>query len=403
MSKNTNNGNQLNADLFRQPLESLTGLPNLAYNSSAFAEFERDHVLSRTWFCIANLAQLLGDGWAHPVDILGLPLLVVRDIDQQVRVFHNVCSHRGMKLVEQPGPIKRLITCRYHGWCYSPSGELKATPHINGEGVHSDDSFNTALHGLKEVRSQLFAGMILVNIDGQAADFDTFIKPVTSHWHEFDFDAYAHGGSDSFWEIELQGNWKFAQENHVDGYHLPFVHPDLNSYSPLRDHRPLLIEGSASGQVSLGQHHAGAIGDARLPYNPGLTQPFQDGRAEFLSIFPNIMMGVHADHVWAVHLIPLSESRTFERMDLYYFGDGATNPEYKDLRRKNRDRMLNIFEEDRDMVEGMQRGRQSPAFNGGALSPGMDQPAHCFNRIVAQAVVDALEATSAGDRLKGVF
>ena len=403
MSKNTDNHKSFDAEMFRQPLESLTGLPNMAYNSSAFAEFERDQVLSRTWFCIANLAQLGEDAWVHPVDIQGLPLLVARDKDQQVRVFHNVCSHRGMKLVEQPVPIKRLITCRYHGWCYSAAGELKATPHINGEGVHSDDSFNTALHGLKEVRSQLFAGMILVNIDGHAPDFDTFIKPVTSHWHEFDFDAYAHGGSDSFWEIELQGNWKFAQENHVDGYHLPFVHPDLNSYSPLRDHRPLLIEGSASGQVSLGQHHAGAIGDARLPYNPGLSQPFQDGRAEFLSIFPNIMMGVHADHVWTVHLIPLSESRTFERMDLYYFGDGATHPEYKDLRRKNRDRMLEIFEEDRDMIEGMQRGRQSPAFNGGALSPGMDQPAHCFNRIVAKAVVDALEATSAEEKLKGAF
>ncbi len=396
MPKNTDNHRNFDAEMFRQPLESLTGLPNMAYISSAFAEFERDQVLSKTWFCVANLAQL-GDGaWVHPVDIQGLPLLVTRDKNQQVRVFHNVCSHRGMKLVEQPGPIKRLITCRYHGWCYSACGELKATPHINGEGVHSDDSFIPALHGLKEVRSHLFAGMILVNIDGQAADFDTFIKPVTSHWHEFDFDAYAHGGEDSCWEIELQGNWKFAQENHVDGYHLPFVHPDLNSYSPLRDHRPLLIEGSASGQVSLGQHHAGAIGETRLPYNPGLSQPFQDGRAEFLSIFPNIMMGVHADHVWTVHLIPLSESRTFERMDLHYFGDGAINPEYKDLRRKNRDRMLDIFEEDRDMIEGMQRGRQSPAFNGGALSPGMDQPAHCFNRIVAQAVVDALEAKGDG-------
>jgi choline monooxygenase len=394
MLKHLDKGTEFNADTFRQPLENLTGLPNLAYNSSAYAKFERDQVLAKTWFCIATLAQLSRDGWVHPVDIIDLPLLVVRDRDNTIRVFHNVCSHRGMKLVEHPGPIKRLITCRYHGWCYSPSGELKATPHINGEGVHSDDNFNNALHGLQEVRSHIFAGMIFVNIDGQAPDFDSFIEPVTRHWHEFDFATYAHGGSDSCWELELRGNWKFAQENHVDGYHLPFVHPDLNSYSPLRDHRPLLIEGSASGQVSLGQHHAGAIGETQLPYNSHLSKPFQEGRAEFLSIFPNIMMGVHADHVWTVHLIPLSECRTFERMDLYYFGDGATSPVYKDLRSRNRDRMLDIFEEDRDMIEGMQRGRQSPAFKGGALAPGMDQPAHCFNRIVAKAVIDALEAAA---------
>ena len=379
------------AELLRQPLSELTGLPNLAYNSPAYAEFERDRVLARTWFCIASHAQLPEPGWILPVDILGQPFAVVRDRDDGIRVFHNVCSHRGMKLVEQAGPIRRTITCRYHGWCYSVEGELKATPHINGEGVHSDDRFDRGLHGLTQVRSHSFAGMIFINIDGNAPPFETYMKPVTDYWQAFDFDQYVHGGDDSFWELELNGNWKFAQENHVDGYHLPFVHPDLNSYSPLRDHRGIVIEGLASGQMSLGQHHADAIGERRLPYNPDLGDEYQQGRAEFLSIFPNIMMGVHADHVWTTLLIPLGVDRTFERMDLYYFGERSADAEYAPLRRSNRDRMLEIFEEDRDMVEGMQRGRQSPAFKGGALAPGMDQPAHCFNRIVAAAAVAALE------------
>ena len=380
-----------NADLFRQPLEKLTGLPNLAYHSAAYAEFERDQVLAKTWFCVANLAQLPEPGWMHPVDLLGMPFLVTRDLDGQMRVFHNVCSHRGMKLVEQAGPMKRRITCRYHGWCYSAAGELVATPHINGEGVHRDERFERDLHGLRALRHHCFAGLVFINIDGNAPAFEDYIKPVTDYWQSFDFDRYQHGGNESSWELELQGNWKFAQENHVDGYHLPFVHPDLNSYSPLRDHRPIVIEGSASGQMSLGQHHADALGDTRLPCNPDLSQDYQQGRAEFLSIYPNIMMGVHADHVWTTYLIPLSADRTFERMDLYYFAEGASESRYEELRRGNRDRMLAIFEEDRDMIEGMQRGRQSPAFTGGALSPGMDQPAHCFNRIVAAAVVDALE------------
>ncbi len=171
---------------------------------------------------------------------------------------------------------------------------------------------------------------------------------------------------------------------------MPFVHPDLNSYSPLRDHYPLVIEGSAAGQGSKGQHHAGAIGEETLPMNPNLGDIWQNGRAEFLSIFPNIMIGVHADHIWTVHLIPVSSGETIERMDLHYFEDGATEEKYSDLRTNNRDRMLEIFEEDRAMVEGMQKGRQSSAFDGGALSPGMDQPAYCFNRIVALTVVDAL-------------
>ena len=78
-------------------------------------------------------------------------------------------------------------------------------------------------------------------------------------------------------------------------------------------------------------------------------------------------------------------------MDLHYFGDGATSDRFADLRRNNRDRMLQIFEEDRAMVEGMQRGRQSTAFDGGALAPEMDQPAHCFNKIAASAIIQALD------------
>jgi choline monooxygenase len=376
---------------FTAPLEKLTGLPNVAYNSEGFAEFERDAVLAKTWFCVANQSQLPEGGWLHPVDVFGMPLLVVRDRQSAIRVFHNVCSHRGMKLVEEARRSNGLITCRYHGWCYTSEGSLKATPHINGEGNHQDENFDRELHGLKEIRTHLFAGLIFVNLSGDAADFSTFIKPVTDLWHEFDLDKYGHGGSDSSWEIVLKGNWKFAQENHVDGYHLPFVHPGLNSYSPLRNHYPLVLEGSASGQGSEGQDHAGVIGDDPLPMNTDLSEPWQHGKAEFLSIYPNIMIGVQADHYWTVHLIPISADQTFERMDLYYYGDGATDSKYSALRTANRDRMLEIYEEDRDMVEGMQRGRKSSAFNGGALAPAMDQPAHCFNRIVARAVVDALE------------
>ena len=292
--------------------------------------------------------------------------------------------------METAKPTNGVITCPYHGWCYKTCGTLTATPHINGQDCHTSDEFDPSLHGLKEVRTHIFAGMIFVNISGQAAEFDTFIQPVTDHWKDIDFNQYAHGISDSHWQITIESNWKFAQENHVDGYHLPFVHPSLHSYSPLRDHYPLIIEGRACGQGSANQDHSSEIGTLQLPKNPALDQRWQSGKAEFLSVYPNIMIGVQADHFWTVHLLPVSPSRTLERMDLHYFGEGATNAKYAELRANNCQRMLDIFEEDRAVVEGMQRGRHSPAFSGGALSPAMDKPAHCFNKIVAGEVLSAI-------------
>ncbi len=375
---------------FLGPVQRMTGLPNVAYVSSAFAEFERDHVLARTWTCIANQSEIRRDGWLHPVELLGLPLLIVRDRKGDVRVFHNVCSHRGLKLVENAGPTNGIITCRYHGWCYGGNGELRATPHIGGEGQHEDDRFDRSLYGLREVRSHIFAGLIYVNISGDAPDFDSFIKPVKRQWQDFDFGLFAHGGDNSFWQLELNCNWKLAQENHVDGYHLPFIHPGLNSYSPLRNHYPLNVEGRASGQGSVGQAHAAEIGHQALPKDPSLGKDWQGGRAEFLSIFPNVMTGVQADHVWVAYLLPTAADQTLERMDLYYIGDGATATEFEQHRTNNRDRMFEIFKEDQSVVEGMQRGRHSPAFDGGAFSPELDQPAHSFNKWMAEAVLGVL-------------
>lgn len=374
---------------FSAPLKSMTGLPNVAYVGEDFARFERDEVLAKTWFCVGTVAQFPGPGWVVPVTVYGLPLLMVCDSEETIRVFHNVCSHRGMILVDEPGPTRGMLTCPYHRWSYDLNGSLRATPHIGGQDHHQDKRFDKRLYGLKEIRTQLFANMIFVNISGDAAEFDTFIKPVTQRWHMFDYTDFKHGGEDSWWALSLQANWKFAQENHVDGYHLPSIHPGLNSYSPLKNHYPLMIDGCAAGQGSTSQDHAGEIGELALP-SVELGQDWHK-RAEFLSIFPNVMMGVHKDHFWTVYLIPEAPDRTYERMDLYYPGDGGTNPLYTELRAANRDRMLEIFEEDRNVIEGMQRGRCSPAFTGGALSPEMDQPAHCFNKWVAQSTIAAFQ------------
>ena len=118
---------QLTEENFSGPLDCMTGLPNIAYNSDSFSQFERDHVLAKSWICIANEAQLHKNGWLHPVNVLDLPILVIRGRDGLIRVFHNVCSHRGMKLVKHPdsltaslpvlimaGAIKVMAYCLQH-------------------------------------------------------------------------------------------------------------------------------------------------------------------------------------------------------------------------------------------------------------------------------------------------
>ena len=89
------------------------------------------------------------------------------------------------------------------------------------------------------------------------------------------------------------------------------------------------------------------------------------------------------DHLFAVWLQPISASRTREVIQLLYIGDEATTEHYEEARIKTLEGWREVFAEDVDAVEGMQLGRSSTAFDGGAFSPVMDNPTHHFHRWVA--------------------
>ena len=72
----------------------------------------------------------------------GFPLILIRGKDLQIRVFHNVCSHRGFKLLDKTCNLKNVIRCPYHSWSYDFEGNLVATPHIGGLNIHNSEKFD---------------------------------------------------------------------------------------------------------------------------------------------------------------------------------------------------------------------------------------------------------------------
>ena len=106
----------LGPDLARdinRPTAEAAGLPNEAYTSEGFLMLERERLFAPTWTCIGHACTVPEPGDARPVDFLGLPLLMVRDRAARVRVFHNVCSHRGNQLVREPCRFAGRIRCPY--------------------------------------------------------------------------------------------------------------------------------------------------------------------------------------------------------------------------------------------------------------------------------------------------
>ena len=365
-----------------QPIEQAHGLPNACYIDRDMHAKEADAIFKQGWAAIGFGCDVPKPGCVYPIDMLGIPLLMVRTKNDEVHVFENVCRHRGMILVEEPAQLNGPITCPYHAWSYDLEGHLKATPHVGGPNIHKDKTVICESLSLNRVRSFVWRDVVFVNLSGKAAAFDSVAQPLRDRWSEFERPIFG-GGTDSMFSLEVDCNWKLAVENYCEAYHLPFIHPGLNSYSRLEDHYNILDEDIYAGQGSYVYKPQLDEEGRCFPAFEGITDKW-DTAAEYCAFFPNVLFGVHKDHCYAILLTPNGLGKTTERVSIYYASEEAAySPSFADMRSANTRLWKGIFIEDIGVVEGMQRGRYAPSYDGGKFSPKMDTPTHHFHKWVA--------------------
>ena len=373
---------KLHLDRVMQPIESANGLPNECYTQAASFQLDRDCVLAPGWVCI-GFGSDVPDNWAVPVNFMGYPILLTRNAEGVLRVFHNVCSHRGMQLVSEPRKLGTgLIRCKYHSWTYDFDGNLKGTPSIGGTDKDSHENFDPSTNGLKPIRSEVWMDNIFVNLSNEAEPFQDFIDPLMKRWGKWvsaETLAELSPGVDAKMELVVNSNWKLAVENFLEAYHLPWVHPGLNSYSPLEKHYDIDLDENFSGQGSSSYTTPGGANGSISSW-PADEKNF----AEYPAVYPNTLLGLQSDHFFTMTILPISETTSLERVQLLFLGEVASSEEYASHRQSLLESWREVFSEDIFAVEGMQAGRQSPAYQGGVFSPVMDQHTLHFHQWVAK-------------------
>ena len=374
-----------------KPIEVANGLPNECYTNDDYLTLEREKVFLNKWTVIGVGSSIPNSGDAKPYNLLGIPLIMIRDKSMKIRVFHNVCSHRGFKLLNEPCTLKNVIRCPYHSWAYSFEGKLVATPHIGGLNNHEFGKFDKKKSNLKEVKTKIWMDIIFVNVNSNEIEFDDYIKPLEERWSEFinkeDHKSLIHSNDYGYFNLEVKCNWKFAIENYCESYHLPTIHPELNKVSSINDHYHIQgLPNRFAGQGSK-KYEQLFKGNKKFStftnWNKDMLQ-----NSEYVALFPNVMIGLHIDHFYVFWLEPLSISKTKEHMQMYYIGNESANGnELKELRKDNSGFWKKVMLEDINAIEGMQEGRNSPAYNGGNFSPIMDQPTHQFHKWVANSLI----------------
>ncbi len=370
-----------------RPIELATGMPNAAYTDRDFFWFEREHVLGAAWAALAFTEDYKENGTVSPIEFMGLPLILAKNQHGDVKVFHNVCSHRGRKLVNEQKKTNGMMVCPYHCWTYDLNGRLCATPHIGGVGRHQAEGFCPQKHGLKEVRSHIWLGVLFINLSGDAAAFEDYAKPLTDRYQGFIGD----GGFAAITPAETNGrvtfsigcNWKLAMENFCEAYHLPWIHPSLNQYSPLEKHHPLFLNDDFAGQRSTCFDPSISTCES-LPRFVDWPEA-QAGCAEYPAFYPNLMLGFQENHLFALIVTPIDHDKSHEDLRLIYVNQEAANGErFAAVRIANLAAWNKVFSEDVTSVEGLQQGRLSSAYTGGAFSPVQDSPTLHFHQWLAR-------------------
>ena len=358
-----------NSFKIKSPKNSNTifGLPSKSYTDNEFWEKECNTVLSNGWLFVGFVHELSKSGDVLPVFIAGKPILLVNNENNKITAFHNVCSHRCLKIVSEKKNVGKLIRCPYHSWSYDLEGNLKSAPHIGGINQHKPKGFNFKNHGLKPIRIHIWHDWIFVNLNGKAKKFEEYAKPLFSKFKDIDFDKLKYAATLDFGKINT--NWKFLIENFIEPYHVQFVHKTTTN-QPLKDHYTI-VDG--------------------ICYGSGVDVKQEDNKnsnalsvsSKYLSLFPNFIIGTYYPNQIGVYLnVPISPSITSQKRIIYTANGKVMTKEESDLAKKI---WWGVHKEDHEICERLQEGRASPASNeGGLLSPYWEKGVKAFQKLIIQ-------------------
>src|SRR6201985_134506 len=181
-------GTDLEATL--QPLERATMLPPAAFLEGNVLDWELENIFMGGWICVGHLSAVAEPGAYIARELAGRSFFVVGGEDGAPRALHNVCRPRGARLMgDAEGRVRRRIQCPYHAWSYDLAGNLRAAPHVDGV-----EGFDTSCYGLREIRTAVIGGLVLVDFSGEAAAPEDHVGELLSHLEHYSNAALARAG-----------------------------------------------------------------------------------------------------------------------------------------------------------------------------------------------------------------
>jgi choline monooxygenase len=382
----------------RLPVELASTLIPDAYVSPEFHALEAERVFVRSWVPVCVTDELAEPGAFVVAEVAGRSLIVCRDRDGGLRAHHNVCRHRGTRLVEgRSGRVERFFQCPYHAWAYGLDGACLGTPLFTPEaGIPADQgdafdmsgvtAFDKADYGLHPARVDAWGCLVFVCLDPEAPALADELGDLPGRLagHRL-----AEHRLLRRVEYEIDANWKLVAENFMEYYHLPWVHPGLVKVSPLKAHHRWQGTGMYVGFCT--SPIAANTDDGGWHGLPALSTLSEDDAtsARFVWAWPNVAINALPNHTFLMLTRPTAPGHTAETT--YLLAHPESIERAGDALAGEVDTLLAFWDEvnreDIGIVERVQAGLCDPAYTGGRMCYRFEEPVHRFQNMVVDRIL----------------
>ncbi|MBT8142526.1 MAG: aromatic ring-hydroxylating dioxygenase subunit alpha [Gammaproteobacteria bacterium] len=321
-------------------------LPAFMYLDEDILGLEKTAVLENSWQLVGHVSQLQRSGDHIVAELGNKPVIVVRNADNEINAFINVCRHRGGPLAYENGHSNMLV-CKYHGWTYTLDGALKVAPEMN-----NTPNFDTCQFHLPKVKHAIWQNLVFVNVSDTAVvpKLETMLDGIAQNIVPIDLAQMQFSHSDTYY---VACNWKVYMDNYLEGYHLPMVHPELNK---MLDYR--------SYQTTLHPWYSYQFSPLEQVDNP--SNFYGEGKAHYYCVFPNLMLNILPGRLQTNRVSALNSGETLVTFD--YFYSDIDSQETQQFIEQDIALSDEIQKEDIQICEAVQKGLQSGCYEQGRLN-----------------------------------
>ncbi|WP_317928940.1 aromatic ring-hydroxylating dioxygenase subunit alpha [Halioxenophilus sp. WMMB6] len=374
-------------------------IPAKPYYDPDYFQLEVEAVFKKTWMQIGHICELPQPGSfiVRELDFAGVSILITRGKDDEIRAFHNVCTHRGTRLEQATEGRKSMFSCPYHMWTFASDGELKSAPDFERFYVTDKSQCN-----LPKIAVGVCAGLIFVNLDkSPEQSLADFIGPLAERLEQL---PVARATSFSEYTYEVDANWKLTYDNFQENYHLRFIHPRSGEaaggeenpfgyptqYGFHDPHRTQTIWSNPAPKVKPFQMFGFTKG-AIMSMKDGLDMTIKD----YFGIFPSLFILGNASTPFSQSIMPIAHNRSRSVIRLYWVGedDSATRRFAQEFALAT---ALDIHSEDRAVIEAGHKGLASGALQHIHFQSQEVLCRHLFKEVDKR--VQAYKASHAGEK-----